>query len=223
MLRSRVRNEVGDTETSAANQRWGDSQIDQRINDILFWMYNKLGIDPSVFALASSMTYTAAAASVALPAAAHANSIIKIEDYDDPTNPVTLQRVDLIDIETWARPSLGRPFPRPCLVWARTDTSIAVRPTPQANKTLRVWYIGNPWSLPGLNGVAAGTPATDQHPLPVSFEELIVLGAATKLYRTDDETPVQMLTDLAEMKQDFDIYAAAYRGPLRVRSRRRWR
>lgn len=217
-LRLRVRKATGDVDTAVGNQRWLDAEIDQALTYMMAWMYTQLSIDPGVYSLSATMTYTAGAESTALPAAAHSNSIIKVEDMDDNISPHLMRRVDFQDIETYTDTTHAGWLMRPSFVWTLVDTNIAVRPKPSSAKSIRIWYVANPFTLLG-----SATPSTDQQPMPVSFEELLVLGAGQKLFRTDDETPPQFLADLAEMKNDFQIFAVRYRGPRRIRSRRRWR
>lgn len=217
-LRIRVRDLTGDVDTNTANQRWSDAKIDRAISDMIAWMYVQLSIDPAVYSLSTTMTYTASAETTALPAETHSNGIIKVEDLDDTLSPHLMRRVSFQDLETFTDTTHAGWLVRPSFVWTLVGINIAVRPKPLVAKSLRIWYIANPWTI-----IGAAAPSTDQQPMSVAFEELLSLGAAVKLFRVDDEVPPQFLSDLAEMKDDFKIFAQRYLGPRRIRSRRRWR
>lgn len=205
-LRTRVRAACGDRDTSTANQRWADSDIDQAINDTLFEMYAELGSDTGSYLISDTFTYTANATSETLPQEAQSAPIYRIEDATNTTFPVAMDRVDPFQIET-NRGGIG-------LVWTRVDTDVQVRPIPQTALTLKVWYLGNPFQ------VTSGTG--DQHPYPVAHEELIVLGSAIRLQEEDEEIPASRPARYLDLWVKFQKAAMLFRGPRSFRSSRRF-
>lgn len=205
-LRTRVRAAVGDRDTSTANQRWSDTDIDQAINDTLFEMYAELGSDPSSFLVSDTFTYSAGERSAALNQEAQSAPIYRIEDATNSDFPTPLTRVDAHEIES-SNARLES-------VWCRADGDVMVRPIPGSDLTLRVWYIGNPFSVTGGTG--------DQHPYPVAHEELIVLGAAIRLQEEDEEIPASRPARYIDLWSKFQKYAMLYRGPRAFKQARRF-
>jgi len=220
-LRLRIRRAVGDIEGDASPTapRWSDTAIDQAAIDQMFDMYSELAIDPSRVMQRASLTYTADAASVALGETYAAAPIVMIEEVV-ANSRYPLARVDYLDIEKFGRDGdadvLSTPGNR---VWSFFDNGIAVRPTPNSNLALEVSYIGNPLTLAG-----ASTPTTDQQPLPVEFEPVLVLGAALNLLEVDDQTPMVRMHRMRyeRMWERFQLRATQYRGPIFCRNIRRF-
>lgn len=209
-LRTRVRQEigdiVGDTSPDTEQARFSDTKIDRSINDMLFKMYRELSeSDPGANLLSADFTYTAEGTTEGLPEAAAAAPLYKLEWLDNDI-PVLLRRVDPHRLESVRA---GEP------VWTLLDRSVAIRPLPAEDMLLRVWYIGNPFTLEG--GLS-----TDQHPYPVAHEELIVLGAARRLLSRDDEWGTVHEIRYQEEWMDFQVQAARYMGPINPTSHRRY-
>jgi hypothetical protein len=216
-LRKRVRKMLGDTGTTSAKQRWVDNMVDQALVDQMFEMYNLLGCDSSNFLLSTTMTYTSGELEDDLPAAVQSVPIHRIMDITSgTTDPTELVQVDSLGIDGHKEGS-G--------VWSRFGLKIKLRPIPSGDRTLRIEYLGNPFTM--FTYDADGNPlaavaTTDQHPYPVAHEELLCLGAAVRLQEEDDEIPASRPIRLRELKDNFAIYAKFFRGRKFVRSSRKW-
>lgn len=213
-LRKRVRRLVGDKETVSARQRWSDAEIDQALLDEMFKLYSELSEDSGSYLISSNLTYTGGSESIALPAAAQAVPIYKIEDITNSNQPRLMSMVPFDQIEQYTNHDLNS------YVWSRADTTISVRPKPTPTLTLRIFYIGNPFSPYSydVSGNVTTSLSTDQHPYPVAHEELICLGAAIRLQEEDDEIPVTRPKRYDELYLIFQKQAYLYKGRRVVRS-----
>ena len=230
-LRLEVRDLVGDIVASSAgtdaapafgNQRYSDVQIDRRIVQEMRKMYAAWSQEQGGFWSSSDLTYTADADTVALGAAYASAPIGKVARIEG-SNILAMRRMDPFEIDRYTDfNSGGSPFPN--YVWTLIDSSIAVRPKPSAALTLRIWYVGNPFTDPGIDSYGDQTPtASVEHPYPVVFEELITLGAARRLLGRDDIVPQYYHEQYMELWDQFLNLADRYRGPVYPRSTRRIR
>lgn len=204
-LRLHVREELGDilgdTAPDSEQMRFTDTKIDRAIEFMLFKMYRTMNEEDAAVALQSvDVTYAADAETQALPTAPvdiASSPIHKVDHLETADFPRLLRRIDPQNLER----------EHDEYVWCLLDRSIAVRPVPTTALTLRVWYIGNPFTVIG------GTPGTDQHPYPVAHEELIVLGAARRLMSRDDEWGTVHEMRYQEEWNDFEIQSSRHNGP----------
>lgn len=211
---------TGDRDATTTRQRWLDADIDQAIIDQLFQMYSELSEDSSNFLISTTMTYTANSESVSLPAAVHVVPIYRVEDITNAQFPRELEHVanDVVNSFSHIDTSLTIGG-----VWSRADTTIIVRPKPFSDLSLRIWYVGNPFSM--FTYSVAGDPTasaatTDQHAYPVAHEELICLGAAIRLQEEDEEIPSGRVERYKELWERFQKSARFYKGRRMVKS---WR
>lgn len=202
----KVRRLIGDGSTVAGNQRWANSDIQDAIDSMLAQMWTELyGEDPSGFLRTVTMTYTAELDMVVIPTGVEGQSIIRVEDYDNPSLPVYLDYRDHVDTDRF-----GDQFG-----WSLFGGSIAVRPIPTAAKTLRIFLIAN---FPAISG--SSSISTDQHAFSVNHEELVTLGAAIRLQEIDEEISKSRLLRYQQLYDQFTRTASRIRGPLYVRSSR---
>lgn len=219
-LITKVRRAVGDTDSDTNNQRWSSSDILAEMDHCIAEMYvEATGGDPSGFLLATDMTYTASARSVALPTGLEGSQIYKIEDVTTQTSPtyVTYRPVDQVDrfgdedgwsLQAQAINDAGTITQAP-------GGAIALRPIPSAATTLRVYTIGN-----FLPVSTAATPSTDQHPMNVNNEELIVLGTAIRLQEIDNEVPVTRIMRHQKLWEAYQVTCSRVKGPVYVKPTR---
>jgi hypothetical protein len=161
---------LGDTETTAANQRWADTSLDYAINDQLREMYADAGMLDSNYELSADFAYTASAESTALPLAQQFVPIVRIADVTNASRPIELTR-------TAAHAGERNRSALAPTTWQRIDGAIQLRPVPTSARTLRISYIGNPFQVTAATG--------DQHAYPVAHEELICLGACIRLQEVE--------------------------------------
>lgn len=206
-LQTRVRRVLGDTDTSAANQRWSDTEITDAINLELMKMGTELGIKAgSGYALAeTTMTYTAAATSVTLPTGPRTQGIYSVEDITEGATSPTLLHFNAMDSPQNAYGQIR---------WGLLGDGIALRPAPSSARTLRIRYVREPYVI---------SASGDQAPFPVGNEELISLGAAIRLARTDEEGMAGLREDYNDHWLRFLATAKRMRGRKMVRNDRRYR
>ncbi len=206
-LQTRVRRILGDTDASVGNQRWSDAEILDALNLELMKMGTELGLKAgSGYALAeTTMAYTADSVSVTLPAGPRTQGIYSVEDISGGVNSPTRLHFDGLDTPQNAHGQAR---------WSLLGDALTIRPTPSGAMTLRIRYVREPYIL------ATGT---DQHPLPVGNEEVISLGAAIRLGRTDDELPPGLREDYNDQWLRFLASAKRMRGRKMVRNDRRFR
>lgn len=212
-LHTKVRDIVGDTETTAANQRWADSKITDAINHELIKMGVQMGIsDPGPALTSANVTYTADADTVALSEALKIHPIVKVEDITDSANvPIRMERVSFQELERFvAEPNTSARS----LAFSIVGDNIAIRPKPGTARTIRFWYLRGPYVL---------SADADNHEVWVGNEELIILGAAIRLTRTDQETPAGMREDYNDHWLRFLATCKRFRGNKTVGKHRRWR
>lgn len=217
-LITRVRRYIGDTDTDTNNQRWSDADIRAAMDDMLASMYVELSNnDPSAYMTSADLTYTGNALSIALPSGIEAHSIYKIEDVTDGDNPIYLSYRNPIEINRFDDQN-GWTFYGPATDSSGTATngiaSIALRPVPTSNKTLRIYCLAT--FIPLSNA----TPSTDQHAFPINHEELIVIGASIRLQEVDNEIPPTRMARYTMLWEQFQKAASRYTGPIYVRDTR---
>lgn len=225
-LRTQVRDQIGDTSTVEANQRWPNTKIDQALANQMKWMYARLSIQPETAATAETINYDVGLDATLLPPQARANPILKVEDITDASNIIVMHRVDFFNIEDKGTNTYNGVTQRAHYVWCLVNDSLMIRPRPDASKVYRIWSLANPYTHVlryDSNGDPVVANSTQAHPYSAMFEEFIVLGAAKRLLRVDEETPVQLIADYEELKDDFIKFSQRYRGPNMVHSRRTWR
>lgn len=204
-LVTRIRDMIGDPSSTATNQRFSDTQIRRFIDMQLAQMWVELTEDPSGFLESVSLSYTAGAERTALPSGFEGQSIYKVEDITDSSSPVFLDYFAQLDVDH---------FPTK-LGWTLEGLNIVLRPKNESGTTLRIWRVKNfPRTIDGAT--------SDQHSLPVDHEELICLGAASRLLQIDDELTSAQQLQLDTLWGLFRRAAARYRGPVFVRNVRRF-
>jgi hypothetical protein len=205
-LITRTRRYLGDGSTTVGNQRWSDTDIKDALDGMIAHMYNELASQGAGgFWRTVTLSYTADADNVALPAGTEAQRIYKVEDYDDPTDPIYLDYRDSIDADRFTD-QFG---------WHLIGNTIAIRPKPTAAKTLRITTLANfvPVST-------AATPSTDQHNISVNHEELIVLGAVMRLANVDEGTSSTRMALYETLWEQYQKTCSRIAGPVYVRSSR---
>lgn len=219
-IRDRVRIKVGDS----ARTRFSTTLLDDAIRDSMFDLYNELGRDSSTILVSADLTYTGSAQQVALADSYAAAPVVKVQDITTAAKPIDLIRVDDKEIDRFVDPNspeLGGVLR--VRRYAIRGENIAVRAVPNDDLSLRIWYLGNPFTVPvTTGGGSGGAPgAADQHPLPVAHEEVLVLGAALRLYENDGAGPPEMIARFGQKMQDFRNFAQRDRGMHRVARVRR--
>lgn len=179
-------------------------------------MGTEMGLMDSSAALESTtLSYTASSETVALPAGAKSQPIFMIEDVTDSTYPVRLGRLSTFDASS-VNASAGTGY-----AWARFGETVALKPKPSVDVSLRIWYIREPYVI-ALDGSGDETTGTDQHAMPVGHEEIISLGAAIRLQEVDGEIPNGRIERYNEMWMRFLQAARKSRGPKYIRRNRRF-
>lgn len=220
-MRLRVWRAVGDPDAD----RFSTASVDQALHDAGVWMYNEMSIDVGEHATFEDITYPANTERLPLPYSAMSNPVIKVEDITNPLDPVLLNRQDFFSTHlTVSQSGTGYSY-RSSLAWAMVGDDILLRPAPTEGKVLRIWSLESPVTFitgydTSNNPEVADTTAPQ--PYMPHFEELMVLLAAKRLTRTDEETPIQTLADLDELKVQFKTFARRFRGTRRIRNRRNW-
>lgn len=218
-LRLRVRRLLGDINGDSApasgNQRWTDTAIDEQINNQLFEMYSLMSDeDPNYGLRTATLTYTADAASVTLADAYLSAPIYTVHEISGEERHY-LRRVDWITLEQHrALDEQDIDLPYGSVgnrVWCLLDGAIAVRPIPSSDLSLQIGYVSNPLTV-----------GSDQHPYPVQFEELIVLGATIRLQEIDENYNESRMARYAVLWERFTNQSERYVGPRRVASRRKF-
>lgn len=202
-LTSRIRKIVGDRNSV----RFSNADIYEAIDSALQWMHNEMHAAHPMTG-SSDVTYTGDATSVALPTGIEGQQLYYLLDVTESDSPVYIEYTEPTELEKHAKVS----------AWTLVNQQLAIRPTPTDNRTIRVFYLNN--YIPVKN---SATPSTDQHAYIVNFERLIELLAATELQEDDEEIPKTRLLRLQELKEQFLIFAAAYRGPEFVRDVRTYK
>lgn len=210
-LIGRVRTAVGDTQASAAGQKYSNTDILRAIDDTIAEMTAEMYEDAGPFLEEENLTYTANARLVSLTGARIGSAIYKVEDIDNVLAPEFIDYVDALDLDK-------DDFQNG---WTFIGNQIALRPIPTAAKTLRISYLR--YYIP-ISGSAA--PSTDQHSMSVNHEEVIVIGAAIRLQEIDDEVPPMRYrryygdASTPGLWKKFLVYALKFRGPAYIRDTR---
>lgn len=192
VLAGRVRKKVGDRDSI----RFTNADVYEAIDVALQWMHNEMNAAQPM-TTTSDVTYTGDARSVAFPAGVTAQQVYYVLDVTDSDNPIYVE---------WSEPEQLEKHPHD-QCWSIVAGELAMRPVPSEARTLRLHVVSNYIPISG-----AATPSTDQHAAPVNFESLIELLAATDLQESDEEIPKHRLERIAELKQQFLIFAEQFRG-----------
>ncbi len=141
------------------------------------------GILKRRFASSTTLTYTADAASVSLPAAAQNQSIIMVQTRENTAD--ALRMLDEAVVEEFRNFSdKGTP-----VRFAVVGTSVMLRPKPTVAQLLTIWYAGANAALAASGDVPSW--------LNADFHSIIALGAAIRLRRKLGDPVV----DLVEQQQ----------------------
>lgn len=187
--------------------RWQDADIKAQLDSSIAWMHDQMQTGTPV-TTSQNVTYPDGADYVALPSGIEGDAIYGVEDITDSSNPQYLQYIAPSELE-------NHHVPR---VWSLKDGSVAVRPRPTPQLTLRIVLLSR--YVP-LSGSAA--PSTDQTPMPPGQEELLCLMTACALQEVDGESNFARLGRLESLKAEFYVQAARYRGPVYVNRIRSFR
>lgn len=225
-MRTAIRREVRDPATTragttraATSLRWSNDEIDVAFNLALEELQHELGFaNPGERLLAVDATYTATENDIALPSGiTSADLIYKVEKIVDDTRPEPIEYVSPLEIERFAIPAQSSIVPwtsyKYTLVARDTALRIAIRPEPTSSLAIRVSYIATATLV---------SAAADAHPHTSRWYEFLVLSAAEKLLRPDDEFSGQQREAL-ERHRDYIQGSTSRAGPQRIRSRRRFR
>ena len=215
-LITRIRRAVGDTDTSTTNQRWADAEVIDALNLEIFKMTAEQGLgNISSMLTSANVSYTGGSEYIALGAAATISQVFMVEDITDTSNPIRLEFSSILDanMDFNAASYLGAVGRS----WSRVGANIAIRPVPSTTITLRVWYIRAPY------GTSTSYGGSDQQPFMVQHEELLSLGAAIRLQETDAEIPPGRVERYQDLWQRFVRSKYQNRGPIYVRSNRKYR
>ena len=156
-LITRTRRLVGDVSSVAANQRWSDNEILDNLNLELMKLGQALGLQRTDPALTyADMTYTANADTVALPAGPLTGSIFRVEDRTG-ASPMELPRAASGDISRYVAGDATTDLGVFSMAYAIIGDSLAVRPTPRSDLTLRVWYVREPYIIGAESAPASAT------------------------------------------------------------------
>jgi hypothetical protein len=201
-LITRVRRMVSDTDSDTDNQRWSDTDIRDAIDGMLAQMYAEwTSRDPSGFITTADITYTADSEQIALADALSGMNIYKIEDVTGDLNTFIPYR-SLLELNRYADEH----------GWSLQGANIALRPVPTGTRTLRVYALSN--------YIPTTATTSDTHPMPVTHEELICIGAAIRLQENDNEVPPTRLGRYVGLWEQFQKTAARYVGRSYVKSTR---
>lgn len=214
---TRVRRTIGDTETTAANQRWSDSEIIEAVNFELLKMATEAQINDPEPALEST-TLSYSGLSTALPSAVDGSSIFMVEDYSETNSPVRLDYVSVLDLDT---DYIDSSFYGGRKRWSIQGANIVVRP--KSDLTLRIWYVAPPYIIQTSTPTGEASDSSDQHSQFVAHEELISLGAALRLQENDDEIPRNRFERYIDHWRRFQADLRKNSAPIYVRRNRRWR
>lgn len=215
-LITRIRRALGDTDATAANNRWTDAEIIDALNLEIFKMTAEMGIGNTTAMLTSdNMTYTASATSVALPSGPDVNPIFMVEDITNSSQPVRLEFASILEADDYLLTGtyVGSKGRR----WSRIGGNLAVRPLPGSALTLRIWSLRAPY------GTSTSYAGTDQQPFPVAHEELLSVGAAIRLQETDGEISPGRVQRYIDLWQRFVRSKYQNRGRIYVSQNRRYR
>lgn len=223
-LATMVRRELSDpaTDSSGATvptgqRRYQDTDINDAISFSNIEMAQELNLQhPGENLVYADGTYTAGAVSSAWPSGPTRSSpILKLEELTTPTQPRAIEFVGIHEIENYQRSTFdGVIYPRAhyrCAFSASgTTPHVIIRPRPTSDLAIRAWYLGAP--------VVWGD--NQQNEWSDQWAELIVLRAAAKLARRDNEFTTQQEAALLKLETLFRNQANKQRMPQRVRRSR---
>lgn len=216
-LVTRVRRSTGDVSTTAANQRFSDTDIVDSINLELMKMQTEMGINnPEPYLTSTTINYSGQLTD--LPATLEASQIFLVEEYDDPDRPLRMDYISPLDLD---RHVTDFQYVGGRKRWSILGGNIAVRPV--ENLTIRVWYLQNPLVIAEGIGGLGYQASSDQHSLFVQHEELISLGAAIRLQEIDEEIPAGRIQRYQDLFFRFLADLRKNKGPVYVRRNRRFR
>lgn len=210
-LRTSVRRLVGDIDTRTTNQRWLNADIDEALNFELLRLHEIATKQDIARALwHATMTYTAAASGVDLPAAATYETLYQVEDVTTSTRPVVIPIVPPSEIMDWnggdsdtVNGVVRTPAMR-CSVINTENTApgpvtspavqLVLRPIPQAAVSVRLTYVSPPFVL---------VDASDTMPLSARWQEVLCLGAAVRLREPFGSAPPEQVLSYQEKIKEF--------------------
>lgn len=215
---ARIRIEVEDPSALATGQAIPESQRDfsdatviAALEDAFIQLQHEiLLVEPSESIQPGTTTHVAGTGA-ALPSGflSSVDLIYKVENYDDPDNPIGMDYVSALEIDRFSGAGPSR--------WtyiSSTPSGASGHPTgviqvrPDADMALRVWALRGP-IIPGAG--------TDAHGYTARWRELIQLKAARILRSRHDEFRIQQQQRLDELKRNFNSLAKAVQGPQRIR------
>lgn len=224
-MRTAIRREVRDpvttragTTRASATLRWSNDDIDAALNQALEELQHELSVgNPGERLLSVDTTYSSAQNDLALPAGITSGDLIyKVERITDESRPEPIEYVSPLEIERFAVSTQSSIVPwstyRYTIVARGTDMRIAIRPEPASTLAIRISYLATA-TIVGAAG--------DAHPHTSRWFEFLVLSAAEKLLRPDDEFSGQQ-RDALERHRDYIQGTTSRAGPQRIRSRRRF-
>lgn len=224
-MRAAIREEVNDPATNrssvtipAAQRRFSDTECDRALNYALM----ELGKDLGGQHLGENLLYadgTYSGTTSNLPSGALAGDLIyKVEDITDSSRPIPIPYVSPLEIERYAVSTQAAVDPyaswRYTLLASGTTPQIVIRPQPRSTLSIRVYYVAPP-----IVTAADG----DTHAFTAHWYEYLVLAAALRLLRRDDEGSVQQQQDMERLRRQVQAFANRQAGPRRIRSVRKWR
>lgn len=220
-LATRIRRESNDPATDAGGRtypaeqlRFSATEIQTALEDQLLDMANEIaGFSPGQsLKSADAALDSDGVVAVPTPIALGSSMIFQVQQISG-TFAIPLQYVSPLQIEGHeAYLGLGRPC---YTIEGGTDVTTAelrIKVRPKISGTIRVWYVAPP-TLPAADNDAIGS--SDR------WREVIVLGAALKLLRRDDEATQQQQLHYAHLWSQYTSFARRFRGRQRIgRSRR---
>lgn len=216
----RVRRAVGDIVDDAApgmgNRKWEDTPIVDAINDMIAEMLVETNSVASTMLIETAVTYIGGATSYSLGADADAMNIYALFEVRG-SKRILLRYVAYPDSERFRVP--GEEVNGSLLYerfWSRLDNGILLRPIPAADVSLVIVSLGAPFAM------SVASP-TDNHPLPIAHEELLVLGAANRLQYPNDQLPIGRQAHYSKLWMKWQQECDRYGGPRYPASDRRYR
>lgn len=215
-----VRREVGDPATDRSGNTIAAAQLrfsGDEVQTACVYAISELGIEMQVrhsgeALLSTDFTYTANADSVAIPVCVGtADRIFKVEDIANTDFPVTVQYVTPLEIEDYRSQSGFWRAIRYTLHSKGSKDHIAIRPENGSDRSYRIWYVAPP---------LVPDATTDGVGLSTTWRELLVLLAASKLMRRDDEMTAAQAADLSRLYTQFKALSNRQKGPQTIRRKR---
>jgi hypothetical protein len=204
VLIRKIRQKADDPLSTTSNNRFTPTQVLDALDDTLAELWEEMSNRPSAaHSEYEDITYTVGG--VAIPADREASRLYKVEHMRDPTAPYLLDYFPGADF----RRIDGNEG------WAFNGANILI--LPDIAGSIRVHFLAN------FTAATGADPDTDQHNLPVNFQNLLVLGAAICLREQDeDKVPVAMLLRYNRLKKLFLERNNRNKGRTFVKSARRY-